>query len=64
MHPIKLGRAVIPTFPSSATGGPASIDEIVGNIRIHQFKQGGRTSRREVGIHARKPIAVILTRQQ
>ena len=55
MHPVKLCRAVIPPPTTGGTSGPAFIDEIVGDKRIQEFKQGDRTGRRKVRVHALKP---------
>ena len=64
VHPVKLCRAVIPPPTTGGTSGPAFNDEIVGDKRIQEFKQGDRAGRRKVRIHALKPTFGNLTCQR
>jgi len=64
VHPVKLCRIVIPPPTTGGTSRPAFIDEIIGDKRIQEFKQGNRAGRRKFGVHALKPTFRTLTRQR
>ena len=64
MHPIKLSGGVGSTPPARRSGGPALIDEIIGNEWSQLIEEFGGAGGRQIGVHGRQPTDCILTRQR